>query len=741
MKTIIFSLILFLSMAFTKAIAQSSPIIGDSLYSFDIGSLTPTPDRAIVGLEYADGYLWATGFDPDDNFQHKLYKLTPEGDSLVEFFSYGIEFAGWSDLAYDGEHLYVADIDTIREIDMNSGQPTGVKIPSPFYYNKGLAYDPATDHFYISGEGGSNIYEIDRNGNIIQAYANIPDHYTLGLAWDTVSPGGPFLWTWSSEDIGNTRKIVADQFSPATGQFTGISFDGAKTTEISMENAGGATIAYDYLQDTLVLIGVHIRNGTQEQMEWAVVYNITSDQLNGAQIAVNPQSIQNTLPPGDSVDIDIAINNFGQADLYWSAYIEGPDPDPANTLGDSLFSFNATFQTPQSNSSLNAVTFLNGHIWVNGRGSWQEPARVYKFTSDGQLIDSHPYYATNSAGFFNLTTDGEYLYAEDTYTIMQIETDSFTVMDYIIKPGISGSGLAYDPQKDHFWIGGGNGAISEINRDGEEVNFYITPYEIEGLAWDRWSAGGPYLWAWVEDGPEQGPDCTAIRLDPNTCTSTGVTFTGIELNDDPELNDEPLSAFVTNAWQEDKVVMLGLQNSTTFLNNDTISGTDHIVAYDLDVIPPPDWIELLDTTYGVVSAGDSSQLTVRLRSIMEDTLTTAAIRISNNDVINPDVYIPVNFTMLPNVFTGNQEWDASTVSAYPNPVSSSTTISFRVENPGNGSLKIYDNKGRLVKNVFEKYLDTGEYSIRRDLSELKPGLYFYRLTTGNQAVSGKLIRN
>ena len=137
-----------------------------------LGSQTPTPDRNLVGIQYVDGNLWATGFDPDDYWQHKLYKFNADGTELIDVYSYGIEAAGWKDMAYDGEYLYVTDMDTIRQLDLSNGQKTGLTIPAPFYYNAGLAYNPLNDHFYVSGDGGNNIYEIDREGNIIGAIAD-----------------------------------------------------------------------------------------------------------------------------------------------------------------------------------------------------------------------------------------------------------------------------------------------------------------------------------------------------------------------------------------------------------------------------------------------------------------------------------------------------------------------------------------------------------------------------------------
>ena len=724
--------------------AQTPEAIGDTLFAFDVGSLTPTPDRHIVGIQYAGGYLWATGFDPDDYWQHKLYKIESDGSALVATFSYGIEAAGWKDMAYDGDYLYVADIDTVRQIDMTNGQKTGVKIPAPFYYTAGLAYNPFNDHFYITGDGGSNIYEIDRDGEIVAAIANNPEHATVGLAVDTLSPGGPFLWTWSNEEVGYGLQLKASQISLQTGQFTGVEFDGISISNIIAETAGGATIAYDLFTDTTALIVINLRNGnSQDQMEWAVFYDISNDQVPGPQISVQPEAIQNTLPPGDSVDIDVTVFNNGTEPLDWTAYVETPEMDTAMNPGDTLFSFNATLKVPDGNTRINGITWLDEHIWLNGRKSGSMQSKIYKLDKFGEPVAAWPYYAINNSGYFSIASDGEYLYADDTYAIIQIDPDSFSAVGFIEKPSGSYSGFTYDPQKDHFWLGNSNGLIYEINRDGDEINEFITPLEIEGLAWDNWSPGGPYLWAWVNQGSAVGSKCRAIMLDPATCTPAGESFTGVSMSSNPGFLDEPLGAAITPGWQEGKLVFFGLQNSYYIGNGDTIPNADQVVIYDLDMPVPPEWIELLPPTYGEVGPGDSGNFTVRLRSLMEDTVMTAIIRINSNDILQPEVVIPVNFEMLPFIFTSSSETVEliSSVSNSPNPFRDRTDLTFSLGSPAVVELNVLDMSGRILKRVINSKMDGGTHSIGIDGSGLPSGIYFYTLKAGGEVVVGKVIRN
>jgi hypothetical protein len=709
--------------------------IGDTLMTFDIGSLTPTPDRSITGIEYAAGYFWATGFDPDDYWQHKLYKISPDGSELIETYSYGIEAAGWKDLAYDGEFLYVTDLDTIRQLRLTDGQKTGVTIPAPFYYNQGLAYLAESDHFFVVGDGGSNIYEIDRTGQVIAAIANYQNHGTGGLAVDTISPGGPFLWTWSSESEAYNTTLKASQISLRTYQFTGLDFDGISISNIIVESPGGADIIYNWEENTLALVTVNIRNGNiNDQMEYAVIYNITNNEIPGPQIAVNPTSIQNILPPGDSAVIEVNLSNAGMNNLWWSAYVETPEQDTINNLGDTLFSFNASLQSLNNDNGLNGITYLNNKIWVNGRNYPNQQAAIYEFSNAGELLQTHTYNAINANGFTSITSDGEFLYGVDTYAILQIDPVSFGVIGYLDKPSGNSSAMTYDPQTDHFWSGNGNGGIYEFTRDGNEVKFFLTPYNIQGMAWDAWSPGGPYLWVWSEEETTTGSKCRAVRLNPQTCIPTATEFNGFNLGGSAQ--DTPNGAVITNLLVEDKISFIGLQNNGA--NNE-----DFVCFYDLDVVPAPDWISLSGQTYGVVPVNQTGILNVKLFSIMDDTLMTAVVRIANNTIMEPEVVIPIDFTMLPTIISSVDDYaiKESVIigNTYPNPFHAETIIPVTLKENEKIQFKVYDNTGTLVNEMSDLHLSKGFHELKLNLAGKKAGIYYLVFQTADKVFTQKII--
>lgn len=224
-------------------------VLGDELFQTDIE--TSTGHNCLLGVEFVDGYYYVTSGGATDYIEtNYLFKLSTDG-TIVESWVQPTDAAGWGwrDLAWDGNYLYGSDSSTIVQISPINGQPTGVTIASPVSPARGLAYDPATDHFWTANFD-SSLYEIDRSGTVINTYANSLGIY--GLAWDDVSDGGPYLWTWSQD---GSPMVMATQIDPTTGTATGTAYQGTSITVDDL--AGGADIASDRVGGKTVLIGLH----------------------------------------------------------------------------------------------------------------------------------------------------------------------------------------------------------------------------------------------------------------------------------------------------------------------------------------------------------------------------------------------------------------------------------------------------------------------------------------------------
>jgi hypothetical protein len=74
----------------------------------------------------------------------------------------------------------------------------------------------------------------------------------------------------------------------------------------------------------------------------------------------------------------------------------------------------------------------------------------------------------------------------------------------------------------------------------------------------------------------------------------------------------------------------------------------------------------------------------------------------------------------------------------PNPVTGTTTVGFRLEAPGVARLVVIDAAGREVASI-ERSFATGPQTMLWDASSLPAGIYFYRLTTGEEIASGSIV--
>jgi photosystem II stability/assembly factor-like uncharacterized protein len=76
---------------------------------------------------------------------------------------------------------------------------------------------------------------------------------------------------------------------------------------------------------------------------------------------------------------------------------------------------------------------------------------------------------------------------------------------------------------------------------------------------------------------------------------------------------------------------------------------------------------------------------------------------------------------------------------YPNPFNSQTVISYSVPKRSFIQLTIFDALGRKIKEIENNFKDAGNYKLTFDASGLSSGIYFIRMTSGNNFYSAKKI--
>jgi len=96
-----------------------------------------------------------------------------------------------------------------------------------------------------------------------------------------------------------------------------------------------------------------------------------------------------------------------------------------------------------------------------------------------------------------------------------------------------------------------------------------------------------------------------------------------------------------------------------------------------------------------------------------------------------------------NVTIGNlgiDDKEAQNLSIYPNPINKVTTIIYKLNEPSQVSIQLYDNYGQLIDTPLNAYQHNGTYHISWNAEDLPPGIYFMRLQNGNDFITKKIIK-
>lgn len=76
---------------------------------------------------------------------------------------------------------------------------------------------------------------------------------------------------------------------------------------------------------------------------------------------------------------------------------------------------------------------------------------------------------------------------------------------------------------------------------------------------------------------------------------------------------------------------------------------------------------------------------------------------------------------------------------YPNPFNPSTIINYKVANEGAASIKIYDMLGKEISTIVDKWHAPGIHEVEFSAQDLAGGIYMYRLLSGGQLLTKKMM--
>ncbi|MBK8550923.1 MAG: T9SS type A sorting domain-containing protein [Ignavibacteria bacterium] len=84
-----------------------------------------------------------------------------------------------------------------------------------------------------------------------------------------------------------------------------------------------------------------------------------------------------------------------------------------------------------------------------------------------------------------------------------------------------------------------------------------------------------------------------------------------------------------------------------------------------------------------------------------------------------------------NSLSNNISDDYKLYQNFPNPFNPATIISYKINQSGFVTLKVYNLVGQVVRTLVSEYQESGTFSKQFDASDLSAGFYLYKLQVNN----------
>ena len=210
-------------------------------------------------------------------------------------------------------------------------------------------------------------------------------------------------------------------------------------------------------------------------------------------------------------------------------------------------------------------------------------------------------------------------------------------------------------------------------------------------------------------------------------------WVGYESLSSPSLNYQGRQIYLDVRSNSDGMESLVYVSNSEFIYNGYLEWAGHFLTYNKDLnyisfgrrfYTPLGIIGTQQLEYKILEF-DENRLTLEHTS--DDSLTTHTMSISAIALTSVNDYVPEPVSIKPN---------------YPNPFNPSTTIPVKVSQSDYMQINIFDSNGKLVKNLFNGELLTGQYSFRwngldKYNTMVSSGIYFCKVIKNNNILSSQ----
>jgi len=439
---------------------------------------------------------------------------------------------------------------------------------------------------------------------------------------------------------------------------------------------------------------------------------------------------ENTLQDsvGDSPgQISFTISNPGNGPLDYSTSVftaGGHTLDPWDSVGTVNVSQLA------NDNEVWGCEFMNDNWWVTGSAALDGHGLIYRFDRDGAYVGSIPQPSTTMTGWFDMATDGQYLYGSDSHVIYGIDATG-QVHDTIPSPLNPTRALAYDSVSHHFWIADYTSDIYEIDRTGNIITRVTNPtgLNITGLAWYYGDPSGYKLYIFSRDGATQTRVTKMMTVSPYTRTT--------EIDLPAQAGDHAAGCTITPGWNGTLLVFGGLiRNANT---------GSRLAIHEL--VFNSSWMRIVPSASTIPGGGQQDEAVTFNPDILRDATYHVDLHISSV-VYDTTMVVPVTLIVhraegaekpkveLPKEFALHQN--------YPNPFNPTTQIVFDLPKAEMVQLSVYNSLGQKVTTLLNESRGAGSYTLtwnaRADNGqEVSTGVYFCQLKAGSFSSVKKML--
>jgi len=552
--------------------------------------------------------------------------------------------------------------------------------------------------------------------------AGYPDSINFNSYFNEVFVGGPYPMPLTVTNAG-TEDLIVNQISCDNDAFQ------VEPAELTLRHREDAEVRLVFNANRRMAVNAHLTFASNDPNEQEVVIPLHAEAMNPPRIVVSPTSIEKIDPdPNDPTVIN--LENDGDSPLRWRGDIEiiseneqvngstGSSDErsgQSNVVRDDAGELLAAFRLDHGSATCFDFDPNDSWMWT----AHLDPSHITAYEAAGAynvtnvVFDRRLTERSSAVAFL-----GGLIYSNEVHDSAIYVFNLDGQLTRTIQLGFEPLKFASSPQDTKLFVLDFQKQIHilDVQQDYQEVGFYsvnvaTSELVVRSFCWvdkhhpaELWIAGGSTV---KQLRPQLNGEADQVQ---NFYVQHELTYNAIGHDD-------------YNLW------------IAYSLNSISVG------IYDDGVIES--WMAL-SPDEGVLGSGQVDNLTLSIDPNLTRNFIghyEAALHFLSNDPADPDVVVSICISWLdaPSDPTETLPKDVALNSAFPNPFNSATTISFSLPIRETVRMAIYNQSGRLIENLIDGAVPSGEHRLSWNAESNPAGVYFCMLEAGQARKSVKLM--